>query len=1720
MSPIGINTNRSIQDKLIDNSKLWLLLVGVNKYGDEQIPSLSYSAIDCQGLAEALIDASRGQFTQNHVRVHHDFAVNLPILENIKSSLQEIINSAKKNDTVLFYFSGHGLIEANTQEAFLCLADTQIANLANTGLSLPDLLNSLNNCAAQNQLVWLDACHSGLMTLRGMSPTPQLVQILQQKAVISKGFYALLSCDTNQQSWEFPELGHGVFTYYLMRGLSGEAADINGVISADSLYRYVYYQTLQYIDKSNQQLRLVNQQKYSRGETQLKKEYPLQTPKRIVEGVGELIIGRKLNQVSTSMHRRVGLMIEGLSPNQTTLEISKILGSNGGFELEYFSALKATPEEVKTQIIRHINSPNLDTFLLYLRGKFEDTETWEGLRLGENIPIKRSWLKQQLRSCHAKQIIIFDCIVTTENLSSIREWLEDIQIDSQQGQCIILGNSPSAQSEKFSQAFLQILTAVSQPNGLSAAHIVSQLQLALADSKIPLQVSFFASQGILEILPPQAYLHKLEQTKGLDLHVCPYMGLNAFSESDSPYYFGRDRTIQELIYSLQNNSFLAVVGASGSGKSSLLQAGVIPQLRLGKQIPNSEKWLIKTIRPGNNPLAALEQKLLTANERLDAIDRGNPKKQYIPSLHLGIEGFVYWLRSQSQPMLVLIVDQFEELFTLTENIDRQKFLELLLGAVEYAGDRFKLIITLRADFIASCLEIPQLAEFLQRASLLVSPKLSLEDYRQVITKPADKVGLKVEPELVEVLLRELDNSVGNLPLLEFVLEQLWQHRINGALTLQAYQQQLGGIQGALERSSQSLYDSLEPELKDCAKWIFLALTQLGEGTEDTRRRVLKSELIVKKYPQELVDRTLQILTQSKLIVLNSEDTTPPVATSKDIAENSISLPLFPLTHSITVEVAHEILIRHWSTLKWWLEENREKLRKQRQIEQSTQNWLQSGEQSDFLLQGVRLAEAEDIYIKYTDELSQDVQRYIAACLSERKRLQIREKQRLRQAQRAVVGLSILGIAACSFGGLAYWQGREAKLREIEALNSSSRANLLSNQQLESLIIAVKAGKELQNTLAVPEQLKENTIDRIQQAFNNTQEINRLEGHKAIVSSISLSRDGKILASGSDDRTLKVWRSDGTQLLDIQGHNASVKSVKFRPDDKLIASASFDRTVKLWDSQTGKLIQTLGQHKAEVMSVAFTSDGKILASTTADGNIYLWSQDRKGEYTLQKSWKAHPGNTTTTAFAKNNQVLLSGSSDGEIKFWQVRDGKLLRQIPGNNFPIQRIAISPDGNILAVASSDRTIKLWHLYNGKLIRSIDNAHNSEIRSINFSFDGQTLVSASSDSTIKVWNFGDGELLETFQGHSIGVYDASFSPDDRNIISAGADRTIRIWQRQNILWKTLSPKNKKVYAIAFNPQGNILASGGEDRKIRLWNIPDGSLRQIYPEYSEKYQLGHLNYVLSLAFSPDGQTLASSGQDTWVKLWRVRDGYMIKTLLGSDREINSLSFSPNGKVLASAGADGQIWLWNLDSRTLIKTIPTQSEEILALKYSPNGNILASAGRDKTIKLWQTDSGKLIRTLVGHSNGVNGIAFSPDGKTIASASSDKTIKLWQTHSGKLIQTLEGHRDAVWTVNFDRQGDLIASGSSDLTIKIWTITGKEIGTLRGHKNSILDVSFAPDTKLLASASFDGTVKLWRLDSTKLRNFDLSSLLLRSCDRLQNYIQTNPTVPPQEQHLCSH
>ncbi|MEA5572782.1 caspase domain-containing protein [Calothrix sp. UHCC 0171] len=515
MSPLGVGNSHSQNTLQTGEAKLWVLLVGVNQYQDTGLPSLRYPAVDCKGLGEALTIATQ-RFPQKEVIIHHDFAPVKPIVTTVRQSLQHIVSQTRSQDTILLYFSGHGILEPNTQQAVLCMTDTQKNDLLNTGIPMQELLQILGNSSAHQQLVCLDTCHSGDMVLIGgenplsrdgenscFETTSQMLQVLRQRAAQSKGFCALLSCDRGQKSWEFPELGHGVFTYYLMRGLLGEAADAEGIIEADGLYKFVYRQTLQYIDKLNQQLRLINEQKRLRGDSHMQPEYPLQTPKRIVEGVGELIIGFKAN-VKAFRQPRHALLVDGLSPrSQIISDLSRVLRGAGGFDLESLPHKNQKLSSIRSAMHKCLqttaNQQEIPTTLLYLRGEIaeiEDGEAW--LIFADGTRLSRSQLRQELRrATTAQQIVILDCPGAT----TLENWLEDLQMGSEQSQCIMASASTPQQPDAFSQAILATLTISNPQQGLPLAAWINQLRSHLQPQKVYTHVWLSGTRGVIDILP-------------------------------------------------------------------------------------------------------------------------------------------------------------------------------------------------------------------------------------------------------------------------------------------------------------------------------------------------------------------------------------------------------------------------------------------------------------------------------------------------------------------------------------------------------------------------------------------------------------------------------------------------------------------------------------------------------------------------------------------------------------------------------------------------------------------------------------------------------------------------------------------------------------------------------------------------------------------------------------------------------------------------------------------------------------------------------------------------------------------------------------------------------------------------------------------------------------------------------------------------------------------
>ncbi|MBD2227407.1 nSTAND1 domain-containing NTPase [Calothrix anomala] len=563
---------------------------------------------------------------------------------------------------------------------------------------------------------------------------------------------------------------------------------------------------------------------------------------------------------------------------------------------------------------------------------------------------------------------------------------------------------------------------------------------------------------------------------------------------------------------------------------------------------------------------------------------------------------------------------------------------------------------------------------------------------------------------------------------------------------------------------------------------------------------------------------------------------------------------------------------------------------------------------------------------------------------------------------------------------------------------------------------------------------------------------------------------------------------------LEGHSGFVRGVSFSPDGKTIATASSDSTVKLWNI-SGKPLKTLKGHSGAVRGVSFSPDGKTIASASDDSTVKLWDISGK----LLKTLKGHSGYVYSVSFSPDGKTIASASDDSTVKLWDI-SGKLLKTLKGHSGSVWGVSFSADGKTIASGSVDSTVKLWDI-SGKPLTTLK-GHSGYVRGVSFSPGGKTIATASSDSTVKLWDIS-GKPLTTLpseryanKGHSGYVRGVSFSPGGKTIASGSDDRTVKLW---DISGKPLTTLPSERYAntgysgyvrgVSFSPDGKTIASASVDSTVKLWDISGKPLTTLK---------GHSGAVRGVSFSPDGKTIASASVDSTVKLWDI-SGKLLKTLKGHSGYVLSVSFSPDGKTIATASSDSTVKLWDISGKPLT-TLKGHSGYVLSVSFSPDGKTIATASSDSTVKLWDI-SGKPLTTLKGHSGYVLSVSFSADGKTIASASVDSTVKLWDI-SGKLLKTLKGHSGYVLSVSFSPDGKTIASASSDSTVKLWDISGKLLKTLKGHSGYVLSVSFSPDGKTIASASEDGTVILWDLD--------LDNLLASGCNWLNNYLATHPDV----------
>jgi WD40 repeat protein/ABC-type dipeptide/oligopeptide/nickel transport system ATPase component len=1130
---------------------------------------------------------------------------------------------------------------------------------------------------------------------------------------------------------------------------------------------------------------------------------------------------------------------------------------------------------------------------------------------------------------------------------------------------------------------------------------------------------------------------------------CPYRGLSAFREKDAKFFFGRDIFIDRLLTAVREKPFVAVLGRSGSGKSSIVFAGLIPKLR------QEGGWLILDSRPGNSPFYRLSRQLaqfLTPNwqnisestQRRTTARLAATLQQETNALRDKVAQILQ--NNPTTPHLLLVIDQFEELYTTRLEDERKPFLNSLLSATKAAPAYidFTVVITIRDDFYGLTMDDRSLVDALHNADVKLGP-MKRKELQEAIEKPAKLQGVEIEDCLTERLLDAVGEEPGLLPCLEFALTQLWDKQKNRVLNHSAYKT-IGGVEKALANHAEEIYNKLEnDEERQQVQRIFLQLVNFKESAKnDTRRLATRSQIGNDNW--HLVQR----LANKRLVV-----------TGQDFA-----------TQEQTVEVVHEALIRGWDRLKQWLAENQQFRAWQERLRSAIDRWKGIEYDESGLWRGKLLLEAEEWVTQRRDEITTDEIIFIQKSREYEDRGRKIQEETLRQAQ----------------------------LSEIGELISGSEFRLEKHDRIGALLTAVKAGTKLKSVTASPDEIKQRIVDRLQQTLTGIQEVNRLEGHRNTINQISFSPDGQTIASASADKTIKLWRFDGTAIASFSEHSDMVAGVNFSRDGQAIVSTSYDKTIKFLRLD-GTVFMTLSEHTETINRVVFSPDGQTFASASDDRMVKLWTTDGQLIRTLE-----HPSMVYDVVFSPEGQMLASCCLFGTIHLWNI-DGTPLQTFQNNRDAVNELDFSPDGRILVSASDDRSITLWNL-NGTQIRSI-NQHEQSVKSVKFSPDGKLILSGSADKTVRLWQL-DGTVVQIFYGHTDSVNTVKFTLDGNLIVSASTDKTIRIWQRRaDILYH-----HDPVKGVDFSPNSQMIASATHEGLIRLWE-EDGTLTKTFDRH--KNIVNHL-----ISFSPNGQLIAAAGVEEQVKIWSI-DGQLLKVIDGYCD--SNVSFSPDNSTIIFSGhpdapfENRAIELYTIDGNHL-HSFYGHTDRIWSVCFSPDGQLIASASHDATVKLWQLD-GTLLHTFVGHRDRLSSVHFSPDGQTLVSASHDTTVKLWKL-DGTLLHTFEGHTSKVIGVKFSPNGQTIISASHDKTLKLWNLEGKLLRTFLGHTDLISNLSFSPDGQKIASSSADNTVRIWAIDGTEGTlhlDVQLDRLLSQGGDRLQDYLRTNPNISESDRQIGS-
>jgi WD40 repeat protein len=1160
---------------------------------------------------------------------------------------------------------------------------------------------------------------------------------------------------------------------------------------------------------------------------------------------------------------------------------------------------------------------------------------------------------------------------------------------------------------------------------------VRVIPLRLTDCRLPLHLRTCVSLDFIDQAGWElqvARLRKLLHTKvpAAEQIVCPYPGMRPFAEDEASRFFGRDKEIDDLVGRLDRGEReIYVIGPSGSGKSSFVQAGLLHALDTGSS-RLGQSFVVRAMRPGERPTdrlaRALNGDLATPAVTVDTLLARHPRAERV----------------------LVFIDQLEELFTVADPAEQQRFIATL-GALR-AEPRCYLVLALRADFFGALMDSELWPDRVGSISQLSVGPLRGPALAQAILEPAMQVGVYLEARLCDRLVADAAAEPGALPHVQETLRLLWEKRRQRLLGLAAYEALGDGgraLDVAIARRAGTTMGALTLAQQAMARRVLLRLVSFGEGRPDTRRQQRVHALRSAADAAAEFARVLRRLVDDRLITVDGTEG----------------------TDDVLADLSHEALITGWPALREWIARRRTDEQQRRRLEAKVGEWIEHGRGETSLLDPVELSEAMQwMQSDAARELGYGAE--LPALLAA-SRNEIEKVKRLRRqwTLRAIAVLAVFSAVASILGLLAWRQRQEAHHLLGAKYLEQGRALLFEGHPMQAIPYFVAARTEAIDSA---------DLHRLfAQASRNMPSVTFI-GHEALVSGVAFSLDGAHVVTASADHTARVWdAATGKPVTPPLRHQGEVHAAAFSPDGTRVVTASQDHTAEVWDASTGTLMAPPLRHQGAVHAAAFNPDGTLVVTASADQTARVWDASRGTPLTPPLR---HQDIVYAAAFSPDNTLVITTSKDRTARIWDAWTGEPVTPALEHQDTVSAAAFSPDSTLVVTASYDKTARIWSASTGKPVTP-PLEHQDIVSAAAFSPDGTRVVTASYDKTARIWSASTGKPVVPPLEHQDIVMAAAFSPDGTRVVTASRDKTARVWDAAT--GKPLTPPLEHpgiISAVAFSPEGTRVVTAGDDKTVRIWGASRGK-----PEPSPLYHQGSISMT---AFSPDGTRVVTASWDSTARVWDASTGKPVTPPLKHRGSVWMAAFSPDGRYVVTASFDNAARIWDASTGPMVTPLLGHQGAVLAAAFSPDGTRVVTASTDNTARVWDTSTGRPVAPALKHHGVVYAAAFSPDGARVITASDDQTAQIWDALTGSLVAPPLEHHGAVHAAVFCLDGRHVVTASNDQTARVWDAsTGRPVTPPLEHHGAVQGAVFSPDGKYVVTASWDNTARVWDASTGK-------------------------------------